>query len=1270
MKKFLIISFVSFLSVQLFSQTAIQVGAGSYGSHVPSSVYEEGAYFGKTYEELSSKWPWYIHSTKVDEPIPTNKWWSALIFDQYTGRLEAYPQRVEGLPSGIRVSAYTDFRMTDDRGLTAYADNWIEVKGDVASGGASSSVVFADFESETYPAGWTVTPNAPHPGPVSLADLSQAPEPNGFLGSRFVNTFNGDAPQATISSPTFTVEKDYIHMLVGGGNNIDQTYVGLFVNGNRVEAVTGENSGTLTWKRIDARSYKGQQAQIRIVDESSGGWGFIMCDNIVFSDDTEPNSSFSNSFWPQDAKVYDWSDLSVTFRLEDDKGNLMDGTVVHGVPYTYIDINGIDPVIGSSANVTRYFNGQGNQVSSFPVTTNTLVLEVGGSFFGVHAPNGTKFDKNQGGEVTVEFPSSGKKYLTVSWIPTQNLIATYDANSRNKIVKSKFEWDYQIEDGKIVTSFVFDTENYETGTKNQPTIFSMLPHHHRNTVTPSLISGAEYTTLRGVMKSTSQRKIDIEYKFGGMPPFLPEPLNLDAAQKQRLDDLISIKVEHSNNYRNGNTYAKGFGEQSSIMLMAKQMDHPGYGTIRDNMKNELIDWLTFDPSEASAGQYFFTRYPEFGALIGFPSGYGSQAFNDLHFHYGYFIMGAARLMLVDEEFKTQYGDMVKMIAKSYANWVRDEKKNEGGQPFLRTFDPYMGNSWAGGIGSSYDGNNQESTSEATHSWFAIYMLGVAMEDHEIMSLGATGFMLEGMTAANYWFNRYGDLPSAYNFNYVGINRPNNIAMATYFHGDPAWAFGIQFVPCDFYYNFYWGDNEQMAKDVFDEMLEDRIHFSEGTNTDYYSNIAEMGDYLGGYYVNYIQLFDADLASSLLDDLYTNESQEWRSSTNTATNYYNINATVSYGKPADGYHTSLPTGAVYEKPNGDVVYLLYNHSSQSKDVKIYKNGAVIETITVGPGQYYNSMDSNQKPVANAGVDRSIQSPQNSITLDGSSSYDPDGSLVQYQWEQISGNAVILQSPNTSVTNVTNMKHGVYIFKLTVTDNEGKTATDQVRITVKPSASEINIALKKPAWASSIQEPWKVEDVNDGNVGSRWGSEVGIDPQWVAIDLEEDYKIVGVKLNWEGAFGKVYEIQLSNDENFSNYTTLVSENNGQGGIEEFEINNEEYGRYIRMYGTERGTPHGYSLFEFEVYGLSLSTKIENKTDQKLEIYPNPAQEIVNVSWDKDKYTVEIFTLSGSRIDLQTVNNVTAQLNIGELTNGVYLLKVTSNEITEIRKIVVNR
>jgi hypothetical protein len=128
------------------------------------------------------------------------------------------------------------------------------------------------------------------------------------------------------------------------------------------------------------------------------------------------------------------------------------------------------------------------------------------------------------------------------------------------------------------------------------------------------------------------------------------------------------------------------------------------------------------------------------------------------------------------------------------------------------------------------------------------------------------------------------------------------------------------------------------------------------------------------------------------------------------------------------------------------------------------------------------------------------------------------------------------------------------------------------------AEENIALNKPAFSSSNETAvLSAGSAFDGNATSRWSSSFA-DNQWIAVDLGATYLISGIKLQWQNSYGREYLIQTSFDN--SNWTTIYSQQNGTGGVEELTLEGE--GRYVRMMGLKRFTRYGFSLFEFAVYG----------------------------------------------------------------------------------------
>src|SRR5215472_3581252 len=132
----------------------------------------------------------------------------------------------------------------------------------------------------------------------------------------------------------------------------------------------------------------------------------------------------------------------------------------------------------------------------------------------------------------------------------------------------------------------------------------------------------------------------------------------------------------------------------------------------------------------------------------------------------------------------------------------------------------------------------------------------------------------------------------------------------------------------------------------------------------------------------------------------------------------------------------------------------------------------------------------------------------------------------------------------------------------------------------SCGTTNIALHQPTTASSQESAsFPAPNATDGNLNTRWSSQF-LDPQWLEVDLGSTRNVCQLVLNWERAYGKAFQIQTSNDN--STWTSIFSTTTGTGGTQTLNLSGS--GRYIRMYGTARGTQYGYSLWEFQVYALT--------------------------------------------------------------------------------------
>ncbi|MFE4330814.1 discoidin domain-containing protein [Streptomyces sp. NPDC056831] len=133
----------------------------------------------------------------------------------------------------------------------------------------------------------------------------------------------------------------------------------------------------------------------------------------------------------------------------------------------------------------------------------------------------------------------------------------------------------------------------------------------------------------------------------------------------------------------------------------------------------------------------------------------------------------------------------------------------------------------------------------------------------------------------------------------------------------------------------------------------------------------------------------------------------------------------------------------------------------------------------------------------------------------------------------------------------------------------------------AAADPLISQGKPATASSSEASGLgPQNAFDGDPATRWASAEGEDPQWIRVDLGATANVTRVELSWEAAYAKAYRIEISADG--TTWTRLANETAGDGGTDDWSALSGK-GRYLRVYGSARGTAYGYSLHEVEVYGI---------------------------------------------------------------------------------------
>jgi hypothetical protein len=80
-----------------------------------------------------------------------------------------------------------------------------------------------------------------------------------------------------------------------------------------------------------------------------------------------------------------------------------------------------------------------------------------------------------------------------------------------------------------------------------------------------------------------------------------------------------------------------------------------------------------------------------------------------------------------------------------------------------------------------------------------------------------------------------------------------------------------------------------------------------------------------------------------------------------------------------------------------------------------------------------------------------------------------------------------------------------------------------------------------------------------------------------------------------------------------------------------------------------------------------------NSKIIIYPNPASEVLyvkNIKSSNEAIIFKIYNFMGALVKTETLVQNQQQINIGDLTNGIYIVEIKSKEWTEKQKLIIQK
>ncbi len=376
--------------------------------------------------------------------------------------------------------------------------------------------------------------------------------------------------------------------------------------------------------------------------------------------------------------------------------------------------------------------------------------------------------------------------------------------------------------------------------------------------------------------------------------------------------------------------------------------------------------------------------------------------------------------------------------------------------------------------------------------------------------------------------------------------------------------------------------------------------------------------------------------------------------------------------------------------------------------------------------YNSPLSYDQPIANAGDNQIIVLPQSTATLDGTTSSDPGGANLSYNWTQIYGPSVLnFSNSQTASPDISSLIEGVYLMQLEV-DNGSYTDIDEVYIissitnnvaptvailspfdnsefyeeeiiTIEVLASDLNDSIQKVNFYVNGD---LLSTVTQSPFNSNWMPEIGnYSLTAIAYDNNGDStfsSVVSVDIipapscygtSWDGDFDYLF----SPDDNNPTLTFIPS----QPGVGSPTC--------ILYYGTDPGNLPGYIVTPNVPYNINAIegtriyfyytysfpgageknnaanqdtyvigtckefTSIKELQNMNLKYYPNPVTDNLNIELPEGENEIIVYSLTGKILSRTIVSERLFTYDMRNFPSGMYLVSVINNGEKAILKVI---
>ncbi|KAJ1657940.1 hypothetical protein IWQ61_002740 [Dispira simplex] len=485
-------------------------------------------------------------------------------------------------------------------------------------------------------------------------------------------------------------------------------------------------------------------------------------------------------------QLVSYDDLTVTYqwRTSDGQGTLT-STFAKGSPYLTVRVKNLPLAWDTQHSVLEV-----DRSSSL----RTLVKLNNGQTWAFYSSQPVEFVQsvpdNLRSTLSLSQPFTG--VISMASMPTdqvQTLLPALDRAGSTYVTGGSTKMDFSARDS-FDLRYTYNTE----GGRPEDLLMLALPHHKDLLTNQKSVPMPGFRPIKGTMTGVTGPEWTLRYPINTISWFAPNPVrdqDRDELSRQVEADIrSSTEVGPTDPY----FFGKGLARIARLALIA---DHIGRQDLIqsavDNLKRLIDPWLKGSNSDPLVFDSTWGGLCSSASMLDHGADFGNAVYNDHHFHYGYFIYAAATIARYDSNWGQTNREILDLLVRDYAN----PSRNSGSFTRFRHMDFYDGHSWASGLTEFWDGRNQESTSEAVNAYYAVYLLGLALNDQELAQRGNGLLTMELVSAKRYWHMTSQNSvypPEFSKKKVVGILWGTKADHATWFGSNIEYIHGIQALP--------------------------------------------------------------------------------------------------------------------------------------------------------------------------------------------------------------------------------------------------------------------------------------------------------------------------------------------------------------------------------------------------------------------------------------------------------------------------------------------